>query len=135
VCSALRYFQIKAAPGTFLKCVPTEPWNNTFFCVIIQICVLISDTWLHGKGHMIQSTVYRTIFRYRPSRNFLTRWRVSGAALGAALGREARAGGGKPRARRSRVGAGERGGELGAKGVARVVPDRLPVKRQPLRAD
>ena len=31
-------------------------------------------------------------------------------------------------------GAGERGGELGAKGVARVVSDRLPVKRQPLRA-
>ena len=58
-----------------------------------------------------------------------------GGTLGAALGREARAGGGKPRARRSRVGAGERGGELGAKGVARVVPDRLPAKRQPSRAD
>jgi hypothetical protein len=25
VCSALRYFQIKAAPCTFLTCVPTEP--------------------------------------------------------------------------------------------------------------
>ena len=57
-----------------------------------------------------------------------------GGALGAALGREARAGGGKPRARRGRDGAGERGGELGAKGVARVVFDRLPAKRQPLRA-
>ncbi len=58
-----------------------------------------------------------------------------GGTLGAALGREARAGGGKPRARRGRDGAGERGGELGAKGVARVVFDRLPAKRQPLRAD
>ena len=44
-----------------------------------------------------------------------------GGALGAALGREARAGGGKPRARRGRVGAGKRGGVLGAEGVARVV--------------
>jgi hypothetical protein len=25
VCSALRYFQTKAAPGIFLTCVPTEP--------------------------------------------------------------------------------------------------------------
>ena len=57
-----------------------------------------------------------------------------GGALGAALGREARARGGKPRARRGRVGAGERGGELGAEGVARVVSDRLPAMRQPLRA-
>ena len=57
-----------------------------------------------------------------------------GGALGAALGREARAGGGKPRARRGRVGAGKRGGVLGAEGVARVVSDRLPAMRQPLRA-
>ena len=54
--------------------------------------------------------------------------------LGAALGRGARAGGGKPRARRGRVGAGERGGDLGAESVARVVSDRLPAMRQPLRA-
>jgi hypothetical protein len=53
-----------------------------------------------------------------------------GGTLGAALGREARAGGGKSRARRGRDGAGERRGELGAKGVARVVSDRLPAKRQ-----
>jgi hypothetical protein len=56
-----------------------------------------------------------------------------GGALGAALGRGARAGGGKPRAWRGRVGAGKRGGVLGAKGVARVVSDRLPSMRQPLR--
>jgi hypothetical protein len=59
---------------------------------------------------------------------------VWGEQLGAALGREARARGGKSRARRGRDGVGERGGELGAKGVARVVSDRLPAKRQPLRA-
>jgi hypothetical protein len=57
-----------------------------------------------------------------------------GGTLGATLGRGARAGGGKSRARRGRDGAGERGGELGAKGVARVVSDRLPAKHQPLRA-
>jgi hypothetical protein len=37
-------------------------------------------------------------------------------------------------ARRGRVGAGKRGGVLGAEGVARVVSDRLPAMRQPLRA-
>jgi hypothetical protein len=57
-----------------------------------------------------------------------------GGALGAALGREARAMGGKPRARRGRGGAGKCGGVLGAEGVARVVSDRLPAMRQPLRA-
>jgi hypothetical protein len=41
--------------------------------------------------------------------------------------------GGKPRARRGRVGAGKRGGDLGAEGVAQVVSDRLPAMRQPLR--
>ena len=39
-----------------------------------------------------------------------------------------------PRARRGRVRAGKRGGVLGVEGVARVVPDRLPAMRQPLRA-
>ena len=34
----------------------------------------------------------------------------------------------------TRVGAGERGGDLGAEGVARVVFDRLLAMRQPLRA-
>ena len=47
---------------------------------------------------------------------------------------EARAGGGKPRARRGHVGAGKRGGDHGAEGVARVVSDRLPDMRQLLRA-
>jgi hypothetical protein len=45
----------------------------------------------------------------------------------------ARAGGGKPRARRGRVGAGKRGGDHGAEGVARVVSDRLQAMCQPLR--
>ena len=57
-----------------------------------------------------------------------------GGALGAALGRGARARGGKPRARRARVGAGKGGGVIGAEGVARVVSDRLPAMHQPLRA-
>ena len=53
--------------------------------------------------------------------------------LGAALGPEARTRGGNPRVRRGSVGAGKRGGVLGAEGVARVVSDRLPAMRQPLR--
>ena len=57
-----------------------------------------------------------------------------GGALGAAPRREAHAGGGEPRARRGRVGTGDGGGDLGAAGVARVVPHRLPALRQPLRA-
>ena len=52
-----------------------------------------------------------------------------GGASGAALGHEARA------SEASLVlDAGERGGNLGAKGVARVVSDRLLAMRQPLRA-
>ena len=45
VCSALRYFQTKAAPGIFFDVCTYRTLKQHVFCVIIQICVYAAGTY------------------------------------------------------------------------------------------